>query len=241
LTFGLYSLVFSQVVSAQEEIVPMATLRFIAVTAVEGSVGWKEGKVFHPIPLDLGMFNIVKMPRIGAVLKLYSETKDVQGHAVYTDYASAPWPTADGDAVALVSARGTAGNLVLYSDSKQIHPEHSMRVINGCGVTLALKLGGANSILPQWGSSIEPYDPGKEILPFGLAVQSEQEGWRLICSSNLAPLRNHRIFLVLRALSRREMLERNLDPNGPFIPEFAFVYDRTTETPPPPPLPLPPQ
>ncbi len=242
-SLGLLANGFAQTSPTAQDKETNVTLHFIAATSVPASLRLKEGDVYHELELSTASFIDVTMPRANRTLELYTESQDAKGKTVYKPYASASLPAGKDDVVALVAApeRGgaEAGHLVLFPDSKQLHPQHSMRVINGSKGKVAMRVGKAQVALAPGEAMVAPYDPNQDNILLGLAVPTAKDAWRLVYSTNVAPVRNHRAFAVLRSLSRSEIAQLQLDTEAASVPEITMLYDRTTITPPPQPLPPP--
>jgi hypothetical protein len=245
LSIAVIFLVFGHVQAAPASNSNASTvkLHFIAVTSIPASLRLKQGDVYQELALSAGSFTTTTTQRSSPALTLYVETKNAAGKTLYKPYASVPWPAENEDAVAMVAASelgGTeTGYLVLFPDSRQVHPEHSMRVINGSRVKVALKVGEAQAVLAPGEAMMAPYDPNEEKLLLGLAVATTDGAWRLVYSTNIVPARNHRAFAILRSLSQTEIVSRELAAEAATFPDVALLYDCTTVMPPPPPLPLP--
>ncbi len=149
-------------------------------------------------------------------------------------YATGVWPEQSRRAIGFLLPEGSAtaprGKLVMMPDSFELHPEHSMRVINLTGVPLGISLGKKKALLPVRGDLISPFDPGR--LRIEVAV-NEKGKWRVLVGTNLVTASHYRCFALVRP-------QVNPDPLFPTEePDIQNIFEQTSPLPRRPPLPIP--
>ena len=150
-------------------------------------------------------------------------------------YATGTWPKGSRRAIGFLVPEGDGtiprGKLLLLPDSFELHPEHSMRVINLTEVPLGIRLGEKKQLVPVRGDLISPFDPGR--LRIDIAVD-ENDVWNVVTGSYLATARHYRCFTLIRP---------QVNPNPLFPsdePDIQVIFEQTSPLPKRAPLPTPP-
>jgi hypothetical protein len=141
-------------------------------------------------------------------------------------YATDTWPEQSKRAIGFLAPAGDGtiprGKLVLMRDSYELHPEHTMRVINFTEVPLGIRLGEKKNVIPVHGDLISPFDPAR--LRIDIAI-NQNENWNVVTGAYLATAPHYRCFALIRP---------QLNPNPLFPtnqPDILSIFDQTSPIP----------